>query len=93
MAAHSAAAPCCRRGVQPADATAPGLSVKFSTAASTPPPRPAQAWFKNVQQLGQRAQGFNKQTFVERSRFLRQGGKWLYGARAAHLWDPCGVGS
>ncbi|PSC68836.1 zinc chelation isoform B [Micractinium conductrix] len=37
-----------------------------------------QAWFKNVQQLGQRAQGFNKQTFVERSRFLRQGGKWLY---------------
>jgi uncharacterized protein YchJ len=43
-----------------------------------------QAWFKNVGQLGQRAQGFHTQTFVERSRFLRtEAGKWLYGERPA----------
>ena len=40
-----------------------------------------QAWFKNRGQLGQRAQGWHTQTFVERSRFLREDGKWLYGAR------------
>lgn len=37
-----------------------------------------QAWFKNRGQLGQRAQGWHTQTFVERSRFLREDGKWLY---------------
>ncbi len=37
-----------------------------------------QAWFKTIDQLGQRAQGWHTQTFVERSRFLREGGKWLY---------------
>lgn len=43
-----------------------------------------QAWFKNVGQLGQRAQGFHTQTFVERSRFLRtEAGRWLYGERPA----------
>jgi hypothetical protein len=42
-----------------------------------------QAWFKNRGQLGQRAQGWHTQTFVERSRFLREGGKWLYGEAAA----------
>ena len=42
-----------------------------------------QAWFKNQKQMGQRAQGFHTQTFVERSRFLRtEGGRWLYGERA-----------
>ena len=29
-------------------------------------------------QLGQRKQGFHTQTFVERSRFLREDGRWLY---------------
>ncbi|KAL4420020.1 hypothetical protein ABPG77_001270 [Micractinium sp. CCAP 211/92] len=37
-----------------------------------------QAWFKNVGQMGQRAQGWHTQTFVERSRFLRHDGRWLY---------------
>ncbi|KAI3433644.1 hypothetical protein D9Q98_003453 [Chlorella vulgaris] len=36
------------------------------------------AWFKTRDQLGQRAQGFHTQTFVERSRFLKEAGKWLY---------------
>lgn len=34
--------------------------------------------FKNRQQQGQRAQGWHTQTFVEKSRFLREDGKWLY---------------
>ena len=39
-----------------------------------------QAWFKTRGQLGQRAQGSHTQSFVERSRFLRDGagGRWLY---------------
>ncbi|PRW58549.1 pre translocase subunit [Chlorella sorokiniana] len=37
-----------------------------------------QAWFKNQGQMGQRAQGWHTQTFVERSRFLKEGGRWLY---------------
>lgn len=37
-----------------------------------------QAWFKNRNQMGQRAQGWHTQTFVERSRFLKQGNRWLY---------------
>lgn len=43
-----------------------------------------------MQQLGQRAQGFHTQTFVERSRFQREGGRWLYGAwvgsRGCAVW-------
>lgn len=37
--------------------------------------------FKNKGQLGQRAQGWHTQSFVEQSRFLREDGKWLYGER------------
>ena len=37
-----------------------------------------QAWFKTRGQLGQRAQGSHTQSFVERSRFLREAGRWLY---------------
>lgn len=39
-----------------------------------------QTWFKVVKQIGQRQQGWHTQTFVERSRFLRDGesGRWLY---------------
>jgi len=37
-----------------------------------------QTWFKVKGQKGQRAQGFHTQSFVERSRFLREGGRWLY---------------
>lgn len=37
-----------------------------------------QVWFKNVQQDGQRPQGWHTQTFVERSRFLKDSGRWLY---------------
>lgn len=45
-----------------------------------------QAWFKNVGQMGQRAQGWHTQTFVERSRFLRHDGRWLYGE--CHRMSP-----
>jgi SEC-C motif-containing protein len=39
-----------------------------------------QVWFKVTKQIGQRQQGWHTQTFVERSRFLRDGesGRWLY---------------
>ena len=38
-----------------------------------------QTWLKVRGQQGQRAQGFHQQSFVERSRFLRDvGGRWLY---------------
>jgi uncharacterized protein YchJ len=37
-----------------------------------------QAFFKVRGQRGQRAQGFHTQSFRERSRFLRQGEKWLF---------------
>lgn len=40
------------------------------------PPRFLQ--FKNVKQMGQRPQGSFQQSFVERSRFLRHDGRWLY---------------
>lgn len=50
-----------------------------------PLPACTQAWFKNVHQMGQRAQGWHTQTFVERSRFLRHNGRWLYGESHARL--------
>jgi SEC-C motif domain protein len=38
-----------------------------------------QTWFKVRGQMGQRAQGWVTQSFVERSRFLRdESGRWLY---------------
>ena len=43
-----------------------------------PPPARSQTYFKVKGQLGQRKQGFHTQTFVERSRFLRKDGRWLY---------------
>ena len=39
-----------------------------------------QTWFKVKGQQGQRAQGWHTQSFIEKSRFLRDSstGKWLY---------------
>ena len=38
-----------------------------------------QTYFKVKEQMGQRAQGFHTQSFIEKSRFLRgSDGKWLY---------------
>lgn len=48
---------------------------------SLPSPHPPahQTWFKTQGQMGQRAQGWHTQAFVERSRFLKNdSGRWLY---------------
>ena len=37
-----------------------------------------QTWFKVRGQQGQRAQGWHTQSIKERSRFLRDGGRWQY---------------
>jgi SEC-C motif domain protein len=37
-----------------------------------------QAWFKFIGQQGQRQKGTKLETLKERSRFVREDGKWLY---------------
>ena len=48
-----------------------------------------QVYFKVKKQQGSRAQGFHVQTFVEKSRFLREDGKWLY-VDGEQDWEPVG---
>jgi SEC-C motif-containing protein len=46
-----------------------------------------QTFFKVRQQQGQRAQGFHTQTFIEKSRFLKEGDRWLY-VDGDQDWEP-----
>lgn len=48
-----------------------------------------QVYFKVRKQQGSRAQGFHVQTFIEKSRFLKEGGKWLY-VDGEQDWEPNG---
>ncbi len=48
-----------------------------------------QVYFKVKKQQGSRAQGFHVQTFVEKSKFLREDGKWLY-VDGEQDWEPVG---
>lgn len=48
-----------------------------------------QVYFKVRKQQGSRAQGFHVQTFVEKSRFLREDGRWLY-VDGKQDWEPNG---
>lgn len=46
-----------------------------------------QTWFKVRRQIGQRTKGWHTQTFTEKSRFLRENGRWLY-VDGEQNWEP-----